>query len=295
MEKGSWNLGCHHSIWGNHMTTPHTDHQQAASKAGISLTVEGTFSSFSYPISMPYMGTKGTAGSSNPVGNCSSVVTGCCSLLKLCVGFTNSFKAHLTAEEVFILNLSEFLIASKSTADKTQHIQDSQTVEKLPDVQARMCSPQGTNLPGPQDVPSRAPATKPAHLEMSNNHSVCSSGMSSGVTGAFPAPWPDSLLLSHHLWAKVTQLTQLPLSPSPVGTRCPKPSPPASWEPPGPRDVPMLPWVGKGKGHKVSPVPATPGDKARGALPSRERWESSTFPRGRGWIPRQRQESEDKE
>lgn len=85
-------------------------------------------------------------------------------------------------------------------------------------------------------------------------------------------------MLSHHLWAKVTELSQLPLSPSLMGTRCPKPAG-NCW------DVLMLPWTGKGKGLEVSPVPATPGDKPRGALPSRERWESSTFPRGCGWTP----------
>lgn len=85
-------------------------------------------------------------------------------------------------------------------------------------------------------------------------------------------------MLSHHLWAKVTELSQLPLRPSLMGTRCPKPAG-NCW------DVLMLPWAGKGKGLEVSPVPATPGDKPRGALPSRERWESSTFPRGHGWTP----------
>lgn len=36
-----------------------------------------------------------------------------------------------------------------------------------------------------------------------------------------PAPLPDAFTLSHHLWAKATQLTQPPLSPLLTGTRCP--------------------------------------------------------------------------
>lgn len=56
----------------------------------------------------------------------------------------------------------------------------------------------------------------------------------------------------------------------------------------------MLPWAGEGKGLEVSPVPAAPGDGARGALLSVEPWESSTFPRGHGWAPQQRQSLEDK-
>lgn len=110
---------------------------------------------------------------------------------------------------------------------------------------------------------------------------------SSWVTGAFPGSHHTRLFArcfhtkpllvgkgnAAHPAAAEAALYRDPLSRA-------EPSPPAGWEPLGPRDVLMLPWAGESKGLEVSPVPAAPGDGARGALLSGEWWESSTLPQG---------------
>lgn len=181
-------------MWGNQMT-PHTARQQAVGTVGISLREKGTFSSFRHQ-----SWHKGHSRIQQTSWYYSSVLTGCWSPLKLCAGLTNSFKAHLTVlaeeEEASNLNLSEF--PANPLQRKPSHSQDSQTVGKLPDVQTRMCSPQRAQLAWPPGCAQhRAPATTPAHLEMRTNHDVCSSVMSSGVTGAFPGSHQTCALARH--------------------------------------------------------------------------------------------------
>lgn len=183
--------------------------------------------------------------------------------------------------------------------------------------QARICGPHRTNSPDPWDV--QGTDLQPPNLLSRKRGSACgvsSSVMfpekrilssliswqtrnvykhclplagSSGITGAFPGshhscPFARCSHSKPPLVGKGDQAHPATAKPIPDRTRCPRLSPPAGWEPPGPWDVLMLPWAGKGKGLEVSPVLATPGDRARGAVLSREEWESSTFPRGHGWT-----------
>jgi len=126
--------------------------------------------------------------------------------------------------------------------------------------------------------------------------------LSSRFTGAFPGSHQTHSLARHshtkpRLVGKGDTAHPAADEPSPYGDplSCAEPSPPAGWEPPGPRDVLMLPWAGEGKGLEVSPVLAAPGDGAHGGLLSSERWESSTFPRGHGQTPQQWQWFEDEQ
>lgn len=125
---------------------------------------------------------------------------------------------------------------------------------------------------------------------------------SSWVTGAFPGSHQTRLFArcfhtkpllvgkgnAAHPAAAEAALYRDPLSRA-------EPSPPAGWEPPGPRDVLMLPWAGESKGLEVSPVPAAPGDGARGLCSPASDGRAAPFPRGRGQTPRQRQSSEDEQ